>query len=154
MSSTGLSFARSLKRATDRTRDQMDAAVVGIVCAIAESLIDYSPVGNPALWMKKVAPKGYTPGTFRGNWQHGAGLKPVGMLPVADPSSPMTLARIRASVMENPRGKHYLVNNTPYARAIEYGHSTQAPHGVVALTQLRFPALVADGALNRTRSVR
>ncbi len=36
----------------------------------------------------------------------------------------------------------YFVNNLPYAHTLEYGHSDQAPHGMVRITIAEFSPLV------------
>jgi len=37
---------------------------------------------------------------------------------------------------------YFLVNNVPYAQALEDGHSTQAPQGIYGLTALEFQQYV------------
>ena len=39
---------------------------------------------------------------------------------------------------------YYLMNNAPYANALENGHSMQAPAGVVGLTVAAWEIIVAD----------
>ncbi len=40
------------------------------------------------------------------------------------------------------------MNNLPYAIALEYGHSDQAPGGMVRITQARFQQIVEEAIRN------
>ena len=42
----------------------------------------------------------------------------------------------------------FIVNNLPYAIPLEYGHSTQAPNGMVRITVERFQQIVDAAARN------
>jgi nitroimidazol reductase NimA-like FMN-containing flavoprotein (pyridoxamine 5'-phosphate oxidase superfamily) len=42
----------------------------------------------------------------------------------------------------------YLVNNLPYAVPLEYGHSKQAPGGMVRITLARFQQVVDEAIRN------
>jgi hypothetical protein len=90
------------------------------------------------------APAGYVGGRFRANWQYGYGKPTLTTLPGVDPSGQATLARIQAGVMSNPAaGVHYVVNNLPYTRPLEYeGHSSQAPAGMVRVTVAEFRSYI------------
>lgn len=113
-------------------------------------LDEVSPVGNPALWsdqkdaLKKVR-GGYHGGQFRGNWQLGVNQRPVGWLPGnIDPTGVETVAKnISAIPVMASRGyKFYLVNNAPYALALEEGHSGQVPHAFVYRIKREFNSIV------------
>lgn len=134
-------FNRSIRALAEAAKARLDQAAVSIVASVAADVIANSPVGDPSLWASP-APAGYEGGTFRANWQHGAGERPVGTLDAKDADGTDTLAAIVDSARSNPRTKHYLSNNLPYALALEYGHSSQAPYGIVGLTALRFGQLV------------
>jgi hypothetical protein len=136
------SFAVRLQQFADKTNRNADALVRGIVTDIATKLDELSPVGDPSLWQHP-APKGYEPGTFRGNWQLGVNVIPSGETGRIDPSGAETLGTIIASIPEHPAGTTiFLANNVPYARPIEDGHSTQAPAGLVGLTAVKFQQVV------------
>ena len=117
--------------------------------------IDYaSPVGDADYWKGRQRPDGtwtgvnpppgYVGGRFRANWQYGNGTAPNGEIENPDPRGSATRSRIKSQIDSSPAfAVHYLVNNLPYAEAIENGHSWhQAPHGVVAVSIAEFPALV------------
>jgi hypothetical protein len=74
-------------------------------------------------------------GRFRGNWQVGIGDRPDGTLPIEDKAGAGTIARGSAVIgrLAQPMTV-YVTNNLPYARRLEFGHSKQAPAGMVAIT--------------------
>lgn len=115
------------------------------VVQVAASLMAKSPVGDPLRWKRHEAPAGYRGGHFRANWQHGFNVTPSGVVKGVDPSGQATLNTIatRVAATQGEHGVHYLVNNVSYANALEYGHSSQAPQGMVGLTVAEFPDIVA-----------
>jgi hypothetical protein len=106
-----------------------------------------SPVGNPELW-KFPAPKGYVGGRFRANWQYGFNVTPSGTSENKDKEGEETIAKLSAGIAQvtGAAGIHYIVNNLPYAQALEYGHSTQAAAGMVGITQVKFRGIVEAAA--------
>lgn len=91
-----------------------------------------------------VAGKDYVGGRFRGNWQFSIGSPATGTLDQVDPSGNVTMAVLRAQVEGLTAGQTaYIVNNLPYSIPLEYGHSTQAPNGMVRVTLARFQQIVA-----------
>jgi len=151
-----------LEVSVGKMRQGLDTVARRIVIGIGSRLEFRSPVGNPKLWSslgwyqealtakgtarkhktmksQRAAPAGYVGGAFRRNWQHGFGAAPTGIL---EGTGNVAGAEIRASVNSSPAGGvHYIVNNLPYAMALENGHSTQAPQGMVGLTALEFPQI-------------
>lgn len=96
-----------------------------------------------------VAGKGYVGGRFRGNWQFTIGVPAAGDLDRIDPNGTETLTALRAQVATLTAGQTaYIVNNLPYAIPLEYGHSTQAPQGMVRVTLARFQEIVNEAARN------
>lgn len=91
-----------------------------------------------------VAGKDHVGGRFRGNWQFSIGSPATGTLDQIDPSGNVTMAALRAQVEGLTAGETaYIVNNLPYGIPLEYGHSTQAPNGMVRVTLARFQQIVA-----------
>ena len=92
-----------------------------------------------------VAGKDYVGGRFRGNWQLSIGTPAEGTLDQVDPAGSVTLAKLRLQVQALTAGETaYIVNNLPYGIALEYGHSTQAPSGMIRVTLARFQQIVDD----------
>jgi hypothetical protein len=96
-----------------------------------------------------VAGKDYVGGRFRGNWQFSIGAPAEGELDQVDPAGGVTLAKLRLQVEQLTIGQTaYIVNNLPYAVPIEYGHSKQAPGGMVRITLARFQQIVDEAIRN------
>ncbi|ALI04387.1 hypothetical protein C1Y08_20575 [Pseudomonas sp. FW306-02-F02-AA] len=96
-----------------------------------------------------VAGKGYIGGRFRGNWQFSIDTPAEGVLDQVDPSGNVTIAVLRAQVQALTIGQTaYIVNNLPYGIALEYGHSKQAPGGMVRVTLTRFQQIVEEAIRN------
>jgi hypothetical protein len=96
-----------------------------------------------------VAGKDYVGGRFRGNWQFSIGTPAEGELDQVDPAGGATLAKLRLQVEQLTIGQTaYIVNNLPYAVPLEYGHSKQAPGGMVRITLARFQQIVDEAIRN------
>ncbi|MFJ7792327.1 hypothetical protein [Pseudomonas sp. NPDC096950] len=96
-----------------------------------------------------VAGKGYVGGRFRGNWQFSIDTPADGVLDQIDPSGNVSIAVLRTQVQSLTIGQTaYLVNNLPYAVPLEYGHSKQAPGGMVRITLARFQQIVDEAIRN------
>lgn len=139
-----MTFALDLQRFAEKTKDKADAAVGNIVVRVAAELDRRSPVGDAKYWASP-PPKGYVGGRFRANWQLGIGTRPAGVRNAVDPNGSIALPAIIAEVPQQAAGRvYFLSNNVPYARAIEEGHSRQAPQGLVGLTAIQFQKFVNE----------
>jgi len=96
------------------------------------------------------APAGYTGGRFRGNWQVGLDAAPQGETGQVDKSGGKTLTAGTLVIERFRVGMQavYFTNNVPYAYPLEFGHSSQAPGGMVRITaadfQRHFQAAVSE----------
>ncbi|EPL5057051.1 hypothetical protein [Citrobacter freundii] len=92
---------------------------------------------NDSMDIKK--PEGYVGGRFKNNWYVGFDSQPTQSNDTPDASGQGSNSRGMA-VLEVFRvgqvSSIYFTNNMPYARALEEGHSTQAPGGMVRVTAL------------------
>lgn len=96
-----------------------------------------------------VAGKEYVGGRFRGNWQFSVGSPVDGVLDQIDATGNVTLAKLKLQVQQLSIGETaYIVNNLPYAVPLEYGHSKQAPGGMVRVTVARFQQIVQEAIRN------
>lgn len=142
-------FAIDLAKYAETTKQSMGEAVREVVMTVATFVDERSPIGNKALWTTefidvanklgwiKDSGKGYIGGHFRANNQYQFGTPPTSEIEGTDASGEATMARIKAGVMSSPiAGMHYIANNVPYARALENGHSTQAPQGIYGLAAI------------------
>lgn len=115
--------------------EQVSMLIRKVTLEALRGIILRSPVGNPSLWKSK-APKGYVGGHFRNNWFIDINdIKPSERKAI-DKSGKDSLAEISkvSSLGNNPYVVVYIHNSLPYARRLEYGHSTQAPQGMVNVT--------------------
>lgn len=86
-------------------------------------------------------------GRFRGNWQVAIGAIPDGTLELFDKDGTATLSRVQADVLKLKAGDVItLANNLPYSIALEYGHSKQAPQGMVRTTVQEYGGVVRKAA--------
>lgn len=92
---------------------------------------------NDSMDIKK--PEGYVGGRFKNNWYVGFDSQPTQSNDTPDASGQGSNSRGMA-VLEVFRvgqvSSIYFTNNLPYAAALENGHSSQAPGGMVGLTAL------------------
>lgn len=70
-------------------------------------------------------------GRARGNWQIGIGKDPTEELERYGDSSSEELPKLDTCHKDETI---YIANNLPYIQALEYGHSQQAPQGMVGVT--------------------
>lgn len=83
-------------------------------------------------------------GRFRANWQVAIGSIPSGTLELNDKTGTATISKVQATALQVKAGQVItLVNNLAYAVPLEFGHSKQAPNGMVRLTVLEFGAVVS-----------
>jgi hypothetical protein len=149
-----MSFSADLSKWTKRESDAIHKVVRTVVIEIANRVITRSPVGDPEIWLYKKdgiyvdylsyrePPEGYVGGRFRANWQYGFGSPPTGEIDATDKIGAATKSKIKLTVgLANPSGIHWIANNLPYSERLESGWSTQAPQGMVGLTELEFPEI-------------
>ncbi|KAF1045608.1 hypothetical protein [Xylophilus sp.] len=87
--------------------------------------------------MNIVGPAGYVGGRFRGNWQTSISAPVSGVVDRIDPTGQAAVGEASAN-MGGAGTVTYLVNNLPYAQALEYdAHSSQAPAGMVRVAMAR-----------------
>ncbi|CAB5643801.1 hypothetical protein [Pseudomonas asiatica] len=98
-----------------------------------------------------VAGEGYVGGRFRGNWQFSIDSPATEALDRIDASGSVTIAELMAQVQALTIGQTaYIVNNLSYAIPLEYGHSTQAPAGMVRVTLANFQRIVDEAIRNNS----
>ncbi|MBC3345440.1 hypothetical protein HU811_02170 [Pseudomonas sp. SWRI196] len=96
-----------------------------------------------------VAGKDYVGGRFRGNWNFSIGSPDNSFRIQPDPTGEATMARLVNGAIEFKAGQTaFIVNNLPYAIPLEFGHSTQAPGGMVRITVARFQQIVLEAIRN------
>lgn len=125
-------FELDIQKFVDKAKGNIDLVIRKIALDLFRRVIMKSPVDT---------------GRFKGNWQVAIGSIPAGVLAIDDKSGSATISKMTAAVLGLKAGQViYLVNNLEYARPLEYGHSKQAPAGVVRTTLQEFPQVVAKAA--------
>jgi hypothetical protein len=123
-----VTFAAELAAFQRKADENMDLLVRNVTIEAANSVIEMSPVDT---------------GRFRGNWQHGTNNANLVTTQEVDGTGAATKARIAASCANVVAGgDEFVTNNLPYAIPLEYGHSQQAPAGMVRVTVARLQQLV------------
>jgi hypothetical protein len=96
-----------------------------------------------------VAGQDYVGGRFRGNWNFSIGYPDNSFRIQPDPTGEASMARLVNGAIEFKAGQTaFIVNNLPYAIPLEFGHSTQAPGGMVRITVARFQQIVQEAIRN------
>lgn len=132
------SFSLSLAKFAAKAGKNADAVTKKVALDMHARLVSRSPVDT---------------GRFRGNWQLTIGQAAGGAIPRIDKaplgSDPTGANKTQtaAAVTGFKAGPSiWLVNNLPYGVELEYGSSTQAPNGMVRVTQREFVSLIARAA--------
>lgn len=120
-------FELSIARFVEKAKANADLVVRKIALDIFSRVIQKSPVDT---------------GRFKSNWLVAVGSIPEGTTVAIDVTAAVT--RVEAVTLGAKAGDIiYLVNNLPYARRLEYGHSKQAPAGMVRVTIAEYNSVVA-----------
>lgn len=127
-------FSLDVRKWADVTGLSLENAVRAASIEVFSRVIRRSPVDT---------------GRFRGNWQ----INQRGFTESKfDPSGQVTIAAVTADVEQSEVGGIIsLINNLPYAERLEFGHSGQAPEGMVRLTAQEFSAIAEEAAAKERR---
>jgi hypothetical protein len=124
------SFAESLAAFAEQAKETIDDVFREVVIEIGTSVIRLSPVDT---------------GRFKGNWQLTIGAPSGYSLDAYDKAGHETIAELVAQANQLEAGQvAYIVNNLVYGVPLEYGHSAQAPAGMVQITLARFQQIVIE----------
>jgi len=127
-------FELALGRFAEKFLDLADEAVIGIVLEVHGKLVERSPVDT---------------GWFRAQWTYG--LDDFDTAPRPSPPLPEGRQPGDGPIYGGPKQPpftvgighiHFLYNNAPYARRLEYGYSGKAPNGMVRITVAEFHDIV------------
>lgn len=119
-----MGFAADLRVLCERAGDKADLVVRKLALDIGGTLIDMSPVDT---------------GRFKNNWVTSVGYRSVAAVGSANGGGDGAIYMLKDVVRQwRPGQTIFITNNLPYARRLEYGHSKQAPNGMVRLTMQQF----------------
>jgi hypothetical protein len=141
-----MSFALDIQKFAQKCGANADLVTRKVVLDIGRSLVEKTPVGNPDLWQNPDnKPDGYVGGHARANWSHSIGALVNQEFKEIDATGGASINRIISSVPVKAAGEvHYIQNSLPYMQALEDGHSTQAPYGIVSRTEIEFQDKVQE----------
>lgn len=121
-------FALELRKLIERAKVAPEVVVRKATLDIHSSVVDMSPVDT---------------GRFKGNWNIAYGSPDLTVTTDVDPSGSETKSKALAAAASYSGQDVYITNNLPYATPLEYGHSGQAPQGMVRVTVSRWNEHVA-----------
>ncbi|MBW2635987.1 MAG: hypothetical protein JRC86_00420 [Deltaproteobacteria bacterium] len=148
-----MSFSLDIAKFAQKALGNADIVVRKTVLDLGTSLVERTPVGDATLWKRpENKPPGYVGGHARANWSHSIGAQSIKEFKAVDDSAAennISMRRIARSLGKERRSGqtavdnvHFIQNSVPYIVALEDGHSTQAPHGMVALATLEFQSII------------
>lgn len=153
-------FRQQLRDFHAKLTRRAEAVVRATVVQIGYTLVERSPWGRWEQWTPRsqharpMPP--YVPGLFKGSWDYDFDAPPGSQLDTVDMTGGASLARINAARTTPAFVTHFIVNNTEYAMAMEYGGAFHnipdptPPGGMVRTTALEFPSIV-KAAVNESR---
>lgn len=146
-----MSFSKDIKKFSRKVEDRADKVRRMAFIQLSSNVIRRSPVGDADFWKNRkadgtpVKPKGYTGGRFRANWQ--ASINSPKREAIDTDDSPQTSAATSVGSVKGLRHakrakSFYLMNNLPYSKRLEDGHSRQAREGIVKVAVAEWASIV------------
>lgn len=133
-------FDAAVNKFAAKALDRVRRTRGGFVENLFQAVVDHTPVDT---------------GMLRSNWQSASGRRPQGLSGLRGESAvEAEIASAAASVGDND-GEMFLVNNLPYAAAVEYGYhgaggpaeeSRKSPAGMLRGALAEAPALLGRAA--------
>ena len=124
-----MSFSKDISNFTTKVLVNANIAARNIIGEIEDELIFRTPVDT---------------GRARANWLLGIDNVPTKVFMNSfDPDGSGTSGKLHSLIPENVLGHSiYIANNVPYILSLENGKSSQAPNGMVKMTQFRFKTFI------------
>jgi hypothetical protein len=126
-------FAVSVAKFVEKAKSAPEIVVRKVSMDLFTRIVMRTPVGNPTLW-KSSPPAGYVGGRARASWRIGINQFEWVMDVRFDENGAATIAYAHVELARwKPDDTIYIGSRLPYIRPLEYGHSRQAPAGMVRL---------------------
>ena len=124
---------KDFEQADRFVEENITEAVLETALGVFTRLINATTPGNPTRWENpRSAPQGYVGGAARGNWQIGIGSPPRNETGQIDPGGSATIEAGSGTLDRYKLGpKIFIVNNRPYIKRLNDGHSQAIPVGFV-----------------------
>lgn len=125
-------FELQLRQFAEKYGEQGEEMVATVALEVFRRVVVRSPVDT---------------GRFRANWQYGVDVATGKVFdsPAWTPQSPAP-APTEPEPARSLEIVHVISNHLPYARRLEWGHSAQAPAGMVRITVAEFEGIVDKAA--------
>ena len=125
-----MSFAEELKQASSLVLEEADEDRKAITIKLFNSIIQDTPVDS---------------GRARGNWQTSTGTPKTNTIETLDSTGSLAQSDALDVVLTSPEeGTVHFTNNLPYAQPLEFGHSGQAPAGMVRKNMARIQKILRE----------
>lgn len=124
-----MSFIDQVAQFAQKARDSINETQRAIVLELFSSVIMDTPVDT---------------GRSRGEWLTSSGTPVTTLANRLDMSGLEAVTDIVAAIPKSGDITMYLTNNLPYIGALEYGHSNQAPSGMVRKNIARLEKIIAS----------
>lgn len=125
-----MSFSDDLQKFAEKTGATVDETLRAVTFELFASVITDTPVDT---------------GRARGNWQCRIDQQPTGTVGTTGAGAAIAAVRDELDVFGVGHAA-WLVNNLPYIERLEYGHSRQAPAGMVRKNVARIRQIVEQEA--------
>lgn len=129
------SFSLAIDAFVRKAKAAPELVVRKVATEVLTGIVLKTPVGNPDLWKGK-PPAGYVGGRARASWEIGLNrIDADANVTITDKDGRRTIARGMAKLANyKPDDTVWIASRLPYINALEYGHSRQAPAGMVRVT--------------------
>lgn len=129
-----------------RTSGQFSARIKGFAEAYQKRIEAVAKDSTTEAFHRVIDRSPRKTGAFVGNWNVGDGGAKFDPS-VTDLAAMLTKSLVTTAVLQSPLGGRVrLFNPAPYGMKLEFGHSKQAPQGMVRITAAEWPAIVAEKA--------
>ncbi|QQR47743.1 HK97 gp10 family phage protein [Myxococcus xanthus] len=124
------SFSQQVQAFVKTTEERANTVVRKTALGILANVVTASPVDT---------------GQFRANWRAGVGARPDGTLESTDKDGGATITAAKEALESAKLGDTvYVANNLPQGRRLEFGHSQQAPNGMLRVTLANLPEILGE----------
>lgn len=131
-------FSLAIGKFVEQTKQDMTNVFRAVTIEIGSSIIKMSPVDT---------------GRFRGEWQFTIDTPATSFTGIEDVSGAIATAALVDGAIQFQAGETaYITNILPYAIPLEYGHSDQAPSGMVRITMARIQQILAEAVQAQSRA--
>ena len=136
-----MSFSGQINTFVNKAKGQTVDVPRKSILELYGMIVKATPVGHKRWWKVKRAPKEYTGGRLRNNWN--LSLTDIDETTTTSTNDGVSGAKSKQRIKAYNGHTVYLSNHLDYALRVERGHSPkQAPHGMVRVSVKRWKRIV------------